>query len=184
MDRRKALISLGGSLGYVMTATTLTSLLQSCQQDQLAADWTPAFLTPVEGAILTQVVDLILPKTDTPGASEAGCHFFIDRFALEVMTEKQQQNLRAGIRELTEAALVASSKTDPLQLSSVELEPVLRASLQAKKPDISRIRDLSIMAYKSSELVGTKVLAYLPVPGEFVPCGDVQELTGGRAWSL
>ena len=28
------------------------------------------------------------------------------------------------------------------------------------------------------------LLEYLPVPGEYIPCGDLQELTGGRAWAI
>jgi len=54
--------------------------------------------------------------------------------------------------------------------------------------DISRfafannLRDLTIWGYKSSELVGENVLSYLPVPGEYIGCGDLQELTGGKAW--
>uniref|UniRef100_UPI003F5CC5C5 gluconate 2-dehydrogenase subunit 3 family protein n=1 Tax=Flagellimonas lutimaris TaxID=475082 RepID=UPI003F5CC5C5 len=46
------------------------------------------------------------------------------------------------------------------------------------------LRDLATWAYKNSEYVGEEVLAYLPIPGEYVPCGDLQTLTGGKAWSL
>ena len=48
----------------------------------------------------------------------------------------------------------------------------------------NNLRGMTIWGYKVSEYVGEEVLAYLPVPGEYVPCGDVQELTGGKAWSL
>jgi len=27
-------------------------------------------------------------------------------------------------------------------------------------------------------------LAYLPVPGEYLPCEDLQELTGGKAYTF
>ena len=36
----------------------------------------------------------------------------------------------------------------------------------------------------NSQPIGTEVLAYLPVPGEYIPCGDLQELTGGKAWAI
>jgi len=48
----------------------------------------------------------------------------------------------------------------------------------------NNLRGLTIWGYKASEYVGEEVLAYLPVPGEYIACGDVQELTGGKAWSL
>jgi len=46
------------------------------------------------------------------------------------------------------------------------------------------LRGLTIWGYKTSEYVGEEVLAYLPVPGEYIGCADTQELTGGKAWSL
>jgi hypothetical protein len=46
------------------------------------------------------------------------------------------------------------------------------------------VRNMAIWAYKSSQYIGEEVLAYLPIPGEYIGCGDVNELTGGKAWSL
>ena len=46
------------------------------------------------------------------------------------------------------------------------------------------LRGLATWAYKSSEYIGEEVLAYAPIPGEYIPCGDLQTLTGGKAWSL
>jgi len=43
---------------------------------------------------------------------------------------------------------------------------------------------MTIWGYKTSEYIGEEVLAYLPVPGSYVACGDVQELSGGKAWSI
>ena len=46
------------------------------------------------------------------------------------------------------------------------------------------VREATIWAYKNSETIGEQVLAYLPVPGEYIGCGDLNELTGGMAWSI
>ena len=48
----------------------------------------------------------------------------------------------------------------------------------------NNLRGMTIWAYKTSEYVGEEVLEYLPVPGEYIGCGDLQELTGGKAWSI
>jgi len=48
----------------------------------------------------------------------------------------------------------------------------------------NNLRGMTIWGYKTSEYVGEEVLAYLPVPGEYISCGDTQELTSGKAWSL
>jgi hypothetical protein len=49
---------------------------------------------------------------------------------------------------------------------------------------LNSIRDLSVFAFKNSELIGETVLAYRPVPGEQQGCISVSDATGGRAWSL
>src|SRR4051812_26130702 len=38
----------------------------------------PRFFTPAQFAILDAVVDIIIPRTDTPGARDAGVSAFID----------------------------------------------------------------------------------------------------------
>ncbi len=48
----------------------------------------------------------------------------------------------------------------------------------------NNLRGLTIWGYKTSEYVGEEVMAYLPIPGEYIACADTQELTGGKAWSL
>jgi hypothetical protein len=48
---------------------------------------------------------------------------------------------------------------------------------------LNTIRRLTITSFKWSETIGEKVLAYNPIPGRQVGCVDLNEATGGRAWS-
>ncbi|MDO1499493.1 gluconate 2-dehydrogenase subunit 3 family protein [Winogradskyella maritima] len=99
MDRRKALRNMGLALGYTVATPTLISIVESCKQEP-SFEWTPDFFSKDEGAVLTKLVDIILPKTDTPSASETQVHLFIDRFALEVMDEKQQNFVKMSMADL------------------------------------------------------------------------------------
>ena len=49
---------------------------------------------------------------------------------------------------------------------------------------ITTIRQLTITAFKGSEYIGENVLVYRPIPGEQEGCVDLEETTGGRAWSI
>lgn len=49
---------------------------------------------------------------------------------------------------------------------------------------LTNIRSTAIWSYKNSQTVGEEVLAYEPIPGRQAGCVDLQEATGGRAWSL
>ena len=187
MDRRKALMQMGMSMGYIIAAPTFMGIVQGCQGDQKEL-WTPEFLSQDQGSVLKELVDAILPKTDTKSASEINVHVFLDSFANEVMEKKQQDQFTSTLDQLAGKALKASGKSKASDLNAEDLAPVMLATLKAegKKelPYATKIRDLTIWGYKCTEYVGEEVLAYLPVPGEYVPCGDLNELTGAKAWSL
>jgi len=215
MDRRKALKNMGVALGYTVATPTLISIVQSCKTETVL-EWTPDFFSKDEGAALTRLVDIILPKTDTPSASETQVHLFIDRFADQVMEKEQQDFVKMSMGRFLEKALKDSGKEKAGDLTAEELEPVLAAALKVTKEDevknfeaiqqyneavaegkqplldegISRfafannLRGMTVWGYKTSEYVGEEVLEYLPVPGEYIGCGDLNELTGGKAWSL
>lgn len=215
MDRRKALKNMGLALGYTVATPTLISLVQSCKTEPVLS-WTPEFFTKEQVSVVTKLIDVILPKTDTPSASEVQVDIFIDRFANQVMEKEQQELFKMSMSNFIEKALGDSGKDKPEDLSAADLEPVLAAALKISKEDgvvykdsittyneaiaegkpstlddgtarfafADNLRGLTIWGYKTSEYVGEEVLAYLPVPGEYIGCGDLQELTGGKDWSL
>jgi len=49
---------------------------------------------------------------------------------------------------------------------------------------LNNVRDMAIWAWKNSEEVGENVMWYDPIPGEYIACGPVSELGGGKAMSL
>ena len=79
MDRRIALKNMGLALGYTVATPTIISLMQSCAQDT-SPEWTPVFFSPEEGAVLMHLVDIILPKTYTPSATDVNVQKFIDKY--------------------------------------------------------------------------------------------------------
>ncbi len=215
MDRRKALKNMGLAMGYTVATPTLIGLMQSCKGEPVM-EWTPDYFSKEEGSVLTKLVDIILPKTDTPSASEVQVNIFIDKFINEVADKEQQEFTKMSMDRFLEKATKAAGKEKAEDLSVEELEKTLASTLKITKEDEVRnmeaittyneaiakgqkallddevashafannLRGLTIMGYKTSEYVGEEVLAYLPVPGEYVGCGDLQELTGGKAWSL
>lgn len=215
MERRIALKNMGLSLGYIVATPTLFSLVQSCKNEKVL-EWTPDFFTKDEGAVITHLVDIILPKTDTPSASEVQVNLFIDRFSKQVLDTKQQDFLRLSTSKFIEKALKDSGKEKAADLAPEDLEPVLAQSLKVTKEveatyfesiksyheavsqgeaaqldDLvtqfafaNDLRRMTIWGYKTSEFIGEEVLAYQPVPGEYIGCGDLQELSGGKAWSI
>ncbi len=187
MDRRKALMQIGMSMGYVVAAPTFMSVLQSCN-DPKANVWVPQFLSLDQGTVLRGLVDAILPKTDTLSASEVNVHIFLDSFAKEVMPPKQKDQFKATLNQLAANALKSSNKEVISELTADDLAPEMKKALTGNTvegvPFAKNIRDLTIWGYKCTEYVGEEVLAYDPIPGQYIACGDLNEMSGGKAWSI
>ena len=49
---------------------------------------------------------------------------------------------------------------------------------------LNSLRSRGVSAFKMSEYIGEKVLAYSPIPGQQIGCVDLNEATGGKAWSI
>lgn len=217
MERRKALKNIGMVFGYTIAAPTAFSILQSCSEKAAFADWIPSFFDKNKGYALAQMVDVILPKTDTPSATEVNVHVFIDKFINEVLPEEQQLFTKSTLDVFMDKVLSESGKNSLEDIDAGDLDPLLSKYL-AKQTDeeekiqqntigaymkainagekaelnqdaackafAQNIRNMAVWAYKTSEYVGEEVLAYAPIPGEYIGCGDVEELTQGKAWSL
>ncbi len=217
MERRSALKNMGLAFGYAVATPTLLGILQSCKDKPAYAEWTPSFLSKDQGYALAQTLDIILPKTDTPSATEMNVHVFIDSFLDEVMPEDQLDFVQLKMDKFFDKILSDSGKQSLGDVEAAEIEPVLKTYLAKRTPEqeeahmeainsymeatmsggqgdidddvacfsfANDVRDMAIWAYKSSEFIGEEVLAYAPIPGEYIPCDDVTTLTNGKAWSL
>ncbi len=194
MKRREALKNIGLSAGAVLATPSLFSILQSCTSD--VATWTPDFLTSDQGVVLKGIIDVILPKTDTPSGNEVNVAQFIDKYANEVISTEDQAKQKAAYENLV--SLIKRDYNENLSKVTTNnymalLDTHMKSSSEDQPesdPDktnasqlLNSIKGMSIWAYRVSETVGETVLAYDPIPGAAY-CGDLQELTGGKAWSL
>ncbi|MDT0606059.1 gluconate 2-dehydrogenase subunit 3 family protein [Croceitalea rosinachiae] len=217
MERRSALKNMGMVFGYAVATPTLLGLVQSCKDKPPYAEWVPSYFDKDKGYAIAQMVDVILPKTDTPSATEVNVHVFIDEFANSVLPKEQQGFMKMLMDKFMSKALTGSGKESLADIEGVDFEPLLTTYLKKRSDEeeeaheeaigdymeaimkgesaeldddiacfafAGNVRNMATWAYKSSEYVGEEVLAYLPVPGEYIACGDLDELTQGRAWSL
>ena len=210
MDRRAALKNIGISAGFIAVTPTFISLLQSCT-NEYAITWIPELLSLEEAKALDRIVDLIIPETDIPGAKALNVPMLIDKYASQVASPEEAQFFKAGAGIMLKELGVTEEK--PIDDISAETHDALLAKYlkqpkekqreyreqmaQITSPEdfeampevitfnfLAAVRDISIYAYKNTEYVGEKVLAYLPVPGEQKGCAPLEDLTGGKAWSL
>ncbi len=215
MQRRTALKNIGFSFGTLALSSTVVSLLGSCQTAK-EASWIPEFFSQEEASLVSKIVDVMLPTTETPGAKDLNITQFMDGFIANVLGEEERQFAKAGFPILSKLILDASGKTDASKISNEDVDVLLNNYLRADEetqearsnsvneymvamqeggtmtpPEegvahttLNSMRELAIFAFKNTEVIGETVLAYAPVPGQQEGCVDLQETTGGKAWSL
>ncbi len=211
INRRQALKNIGLSVGYIAATPTILSVLQSCTSD-IKLNWVPQLLSEDEAKILDQLVDLIIPETDIPGAKSLNVPMFIDKYMNEVAKKEEAGMFKRsaglvleelGVNEDRPVKKIKIEEYDTLlskylKSTKEQQETYTREIAQIKSLKdfeslsnevsifsfLSAVRDLSIWGFKTSEEIGENVLAYAPVPGEQIGCDSLEKLTGGKAWSL
>jgi hypothetical protein len=199
MKRRDALKNIGLAAGFAAITPSIFSMLQSCTSN--TETWVPNYLTSDEKTIVTKLADIMIPKTaTTPSASEVNVPQFIDNYILEVLETKDQEITRAAFNKIitllkrdTETNIddvtleQYKSLLDEHMFLSKEVDPEREANPEALSMTsselLNQLKWMTIYGYKNSEEVGENILAYDPVPAAYY-CGDLQELTGGKSYSL
>jgi len=90
MNRRQALKNFGLGAGILIIGPSTLNLLQSCKNEP-KNDWEPIFLSISNALALKQILNVIIPKTDTPGANDLNLAQFIDSYLDKVASEEHQQ---------------------------------------------------------------------------------------------
>ena len=144
-----------------------------------------SYLPAPQAALLSAVSERILPRTDTPGAIDAGVPAFIDFLYGEVMTDAERGLLTAGLEAIEAAAKsahgAAFTALQPAQQDAV-MRTVATAQQAQKTPSsFGLIRSATILGYFTSEQVGKNVLNYDPVPGAYDGCIPIDQV-GRRNW--
>ena len=191
MDRRKALRSIGTGIGAIAVTPTVVSLFQSCQS---VATYTPVFISENDFKIVSNLMEMIIPKTDIPGAIELKLPEFVDAYIDAVWDEKRKTDFKEAWTAFISSSNKAAGKENANDLSTADWDAQLAKYLKPGN-DVpadetlasqfaNQLRSITVNAFKTNEFIGEEVLAYAPIPGEQKGCVDLMETTGGKAWSL
>lgn len=195
MNRREVLRQVAWLMGGAISAPAVLGVLKGCSAKQ-GSDWKPLFLSEEQGAIVAELAELIIPRTDTPGAKDAGVPAFIDVMLKDVYPKKDQDRFLAGLKDFDEEAkrlydepflkLAADERFElvrRLHESAAAEERELSPLAQLERPFILMVRELTLLGFFTSEVGVQKVLQYVPVPGSFQACVPLDQAGNGKAWA-
>ena len=98
MNRRKAIKKTGLMAGAAVMLPSLVTLLQSCKSEP-RLDWQPSFFKVDEAQFISKLIDIILPRTETPGGLDVKADIFLDKIFAQTYDEVGQQKIRTDIAE-------------------------------------------------------------------------------------
>lgn len=140
----------------------------------------PVFLSRAELDRVAILVDLILPETDSPAASAAGTHEFIDAALGACASPKQQATFRAGLAALAADGFDSMSAQD--RVASLQRRAKSDVVLSYDESFFKILKDYTLTGYFHSEVGATRALAYERVPGGFQ--GDIPLAADQKAWAI
>ena len=185
MNRRIALRNLG-----FITAGVL--LLPSCGKE--AKPVTIALkniaINGDQEAVLAEVVNTLIPKTDIPGAKDFNVHQFVLHMVDDCYDPETQQKFVNGLARVDVVAERQFKKTF-LECSPAEKAELLKAwdALREKKKEelkadpkeaeiaafFSITKRRTIQGFLNSEYIMTNVLVHRMIPGKFTGCVEIKD---------
>ncbi len=187
MNRRDYIKTSGAIAGYTLFFGGVAATINACKVEP-TLDWIPAYFTKEEALLVSDVVERIIPKTDTPGAREALVDRYIDANVSDNFTAEQQQLFREALASFDEISKKDFSKRF-IKLVETEQNKVLESmSVEAKDhngdyPHIFQVmKEMTVFGFFTSEIGAKSCLKYDPIPGDYIGCIDYSEVNG--VWAL
>lgn len=197
MERRTAIKQTALILGYAISGSALSGVLNGCKADT-SPGWTPEFFTADQLTTIGDIAECILPKTETPGAKDLLVDRFVDKMLKMSYSEAEQQSFLEGMTAFEADCETANGKA--FSTCSAEQQTAFLQKHEDQSPPMPpsvwggqlgesdpvpfyrQLKSLVLLGYFTSEEVGENILNYDPIPGQYRGCVPLAEI--GKAWSL
>ena len=196
MNRREALQRAAWLMGGTLSAPLLGAF-DDCSAAETQG-WKPAVLTQAQADLIGAVLDIMIPRTDTPGANDVGVTAFIDSLLKDVYSAQDRERYLAGLAEFDAAArseygkpFVALDRMRQSTLVHKFHDPAVAAERRldhqedepVQRPFILMTKELALVGFFSSFPGATKVLQYEAIPGAWHACIPLSEAGNGKTWA-
>jgi hypothetical protein len=193
MTRRQLLRQIAVLLGGTISRPVFVAALDESRQISRAEGWRPHTLSLDQDRLVTTIAELILPATDTPGATDAQVNRFIDLLLTDWFDDDDRARFLTGLADL-ETGSRAEFGRSFLELSVAEqvslLEPLDVAGVEARieaARDVgsfeaenlsffAMMKEMTLIGYYTSEIGLRQELGYYGFTGTYSGCIPLQEI--------
>lgn len=157
MNRRNALQRVAIMMGGAISAPTMVAMLEGCTTATTETAASSFSFSPDYQKLVAEIAEVIIPKTDTPGAKEAGVGPFIETMIGDCYKEFQQKHFVAGLDAV--AAKAKEAGGDFESLTTEQKTEILKAMEQGAKDELetqkvkaeAKVRDTETGLEKEAE---------------------------------
>ncbi len=173
MQRRTALKSVALSIGSIISLPSWANAwsIKNLQNQHFNLSFS-------QETLLAEVVETIIPKTDTPGAKELGINKFVEKMVADCYDKKAQEVFAKGLVATENMAKKDYSKSflecDAKQKLAV-LNSMLNSSNNEDKDFLKLVKNLTVQGYLNSEYVMTNLRIFKFLPGRYNGCVPVKK---------
>lgn len=143
----------------------------------------------VQSSLVVALADTILPRTDTPSASDVNVEGFVDVIVTEYYTEPERRAFLDGLEaidalaaQLAGAPFASLTPAQRLPVMDALEQPVDRAAPSARS--YARLKALVVHGYFTSERVQREVLELQIIPGRFDGAAPLRVRARGEGSTL
>lgn len=188
MNRRDAVKSVAIMMGGVLTASTMSVMLNGC--DTSMKEGNGIDFTGDEKEMVNRMTDVIIPKTDTPGAVDAGVPAFIVMMMQECYPDKDQQQFHAGLAAFDNLCKsqykghFLKLSPDKQETAVADLDKMVLGKNSLPDKNLAfyhQLKELTLLGFFTSEPGATETLRYVQIPGRYDGCVPYKK--GEKAWA-
>ena len=207
MKRREAIKNLSLGIGYVVSTPVVLGILESCSKKERV--WNPLFFDEELNSQVSHLVDIILPRSESPGGLDLNLDRFVDKMCFDILTKKDQEwvlrggSLFAGrVADQSDGTGNSGSRQAALDVFKTYFdlgEDDRRAVMEKQRKGAQElaeeeidsfalykflltVREFALLGYFTSERIGKDFLVFDPVPGGYKPCIPLSDV--GNAWTI
>ncbi|MCK5101778.1 MAG: gluconate 2-dehydrogenase subunit 3 family protein [Cyclobacteriaceae bacterium] len=176
MERRESIKRISSFLGLATSLTSLAGILEGCSEKKDPL-WAPLKLNKKQRALISVFADLIIPPTDTPGATDAGVPAFIEILLMDVFQVKDARDLLHEMEDFNQDCQAVTGY-EFMECSPEQQRVWMKEVIDSSHRDhaiFEKMKELVVGAYFTSEVGIKQNLDYTPIPGKFEACRKMGE---------
>jgi len=192
MERREMLkamsVSLGGTIA--LPESVFAKMAEPFEPNDLK------FFRPRERTQVAMIAEAIIPRTETPGAIDAGVPGWIEIIVQDCLAPEDQEVILDGLGDLMRRCQKQHGKdigqlTPEQQVAFLtmmhedtlaEKTAARKAGLRPRRTFLEQFKELTKFCFASSEVGATEAFEFVYVPGQWIPSMPLKP--DQKAWAL